>query len=320
MSSKKIVVTGAAGFIGSHLVDHFLSVGFEVWGIDNLFSGNRRNLVLALAHPHFKFFEGDIRDEKLLSTIMSGAHAVYHQAAIVSVPLCTEQPDLAVSVNIDGFSKVLMSAARHNVERFIYASSCAIYGDQGEQPIAEEAPLCPMSLYAVTKEANEKIAYCVSKAYPIITHGMRYFNVYGERQDPMGPYAGVIAKFMDLIKEKKTPTIFGTGNQTRDFVYVKDLTHVLSSLLSLSSSQSLDFKALNVASGASRSVLELWDILVKASLVPANSGWTTASFKEQRANDIVHSKASLDKLQKMFKLLNQQYSPLTLEQGVSYLL
>lgn len=194
LSQGKVVVTGAAGFIGSNLVDDLLLQGFEVWGIDNIFSGNRQNLQSAVKHPKFKFFEGDIRDENLLGHVIPGAKAVYHQAAIVSVPLCTESPDLAISVNIDGFSKVLVTSAKSKVERFIYASSCAVYGDQGETAIAEEAPLCPMSLYAVTKESNEKIAFCISKTFPIITHGLRYFNVYGKRQDPKGPYAGVIAK------------------------------------------------------------------------------------------------------------------------------
>ncbi len=318
---KKVVVTGAAGFIGSHLVDELLKQGYQVWGIDNIFSGHRENLKLAMQHSQFQFFEGDIRDEKLLYKVIPEATAVYHQAAIVSVPLCTESPETAVSVNIDGFTKVLMASAKSRVERFIYASSCAVYGDQGELPITEESPLCPMSLYAVTKEANEKIAFCVSKAFPILTQGLRYFNVYGERQDPNGPYAGVIAKFLKLIETKTSPTIFGTGNQTRDFIYVKDLTRVLTSLLSLNSSQAQDFKALNVASGVSRSVLEIWNILLKASNTNIeHSPWSTVHFAQRRSNDILHSKANLDKLHKMFKCINQQYSPLTLEQGVSYLL
>jgi len=320
LNPRKIVVTGAAGFIGSNLIDDLLDKGYQVWGVDNIFSVHKNNLIKAKKHPQFKFFEGDIRDEKLMQEIIPDSFAVMHLAAIVSVPLCTESPEIAVSVNIDGFSKVLITAAKNNVERFIYASSCAVYGDQGDQPIAEEAPLCPMSLYAVTKEANEKIAFCISKTFPIITHGLRYFNVYGERQDPKGPYAGVIAKFAELIKMQKAPTIFGSGNQTRDFVHVKNVTSVMMNLLSLNLKQAEEFKALNVASGNSRSVLEIWDTLLKASGIAKEVAWNKLQFVERRANDILHSKANLDKLHRMFNLLNQQYSPLTLEQGVSCLL
>lgn len=316
----KIVVTGAAGFIGSNLIDNLLNLGHQVFGIDNFCSGNSENLSQALKNPNFTFFEGDIRDKFLLDKMMNGAFAVYHQAAIVSVPLCTESPDLAVSVNIDGFTKVLMSAIQAKVQRFFFASSCAIYGDQGETAIAEEAPLCPMSLYAVTKEANEKIAFCLSKAFGITTHGMRYFNVYGKRQDPTGPYAGVIAKFIELVKTQTKPTIWGSGKQTRDFVHVSDLTKVLSSMLALTNEQAKEYKVLNIASGQSRTILDLWKIITHAIKVNDHDQWANPEFKERRANDIIHSKANLDKLQKMFQEINQQYSPMALEQGIYHLL
>lgn len=320
LSMKKIVVTGAAGFIGSHLVDELLRLGFEVWGLDNCFSGNMNNLNQVIKNSKFTFVDGDIRDEEKLKLLMKDAYAVYHQAAVVSVPLCTETPDVAVSVNIDGFSKVLTSAAKNKVSRFFYASSCAVYGDQGEMAISEESPLCPMSLYAVTKEANEKIAFCISKSLGIITHGMRYFNVYGERQDPKGPYAGVIAKFIELVKTKSQPTIWGTGVQTRDFVNVRDLTNVLTTMLNLTDEQAKDFKSLNVASGHSRSVLELWEIITQAAKVNLSDNWVKPEFKARRSNDILHSKANLEKLNKMFSQLNQQYNPLALEQGIYHLL
>lgn len=320
MQQQKIVVTGAAGFIGSHLVDQLLSKGYQVCGIDNFKSGNIANLIEAKKHPKFSFIEGDIRDDAALAKIMQGAYAVYHQAAIVSVPLCSGSPDLAVSVNIDGFSKVLMSAVKNKVERFFYASSCAVYGDQGESAIAEEAPLCPMSIYAVSKETNEKIAFCVSKEFGIITHGMRYFNVYGKRQDPAGPYAGVIAKFLHLVNAQTQPTIWGSGAQTRDFVHVSDLTNVLTTMLKLTPDLVKDYQALNVASGSSRSVLELWKIILQAKKINPKESWVNPKFLERRANDIVHSVANLEKLNKMFQKLNQKYNPMTLEQGILHLL
>jgi UDP-N-acetylglucosamine 4-epimerase len=278
---QKILVTGAAGFIGSHLVDLLLSKGYQVVGLDNFQSGQMKNLAEAQKNSHFSFVEGDIRDEHLLQKIMQNVYAVYHQAAIVSVPLCSESPDVAVSVNMDGFSKVLMAAVKNKVERFFYASSCAVYGDQGEIAIAEEAPLCPMSLYAVSKETNEKIAFCVAKDFGIITHGMRYFNVYGKRQDPKGPYAGVIAKFIDLANASQRPTIWGSGLQTRDFVHVSDLVYVLVSMLNLIPDQAKEYKALNIASGSSRSVLDLWNIVLNAKKLSSVTTWTSPDFKNQ---------------------------------------
>lgn len=316
----KIIVTGAAGFIGSNLVDDLLSLGYQVCGIDNLFSGKVENLSEALKNKNFTFFKGDIRDKELLDKVCKGAFAVYHQAAIVSVPLCTDSPDIAVSVNIDGFAKVLMSAVEAKVQRFFYASSCAIYGDQGEIAIAEEAPLCPMSLYAVTKETNEKIAFCMSKSFGITTHGMRYFNVYGKRQDPAGPYAGVIAKFIEFAKNQVKPTIWGSGKQTRDFIHISDLSKVLLSMLNLTNEQAREYKALNVASGQSRSILDLWKIITTSCKVTLQDQWINPDFKERRADDIIHSKANLDKLQKMFEQINLQYNPKALEQGISHLL
>lgn len=324
-SNQKILVTGCAGFIGSHLVEELLNKGYVVYGLDDLSSGSEKNLATVSNNSSFHFIKGKIQDKKLLKEITKEAYAVYHLAALVSVPLCTLEPDRAVENNIDGFSKVITASVEAKVKKFFYASSCAVYGDQGEHAIQEDTPLCPISMYALTKETNEKIAHLISKEFAMETYGLRFFNVYGPRQDPKGPYAGVIAKFLDLVLSKSKPTIWGSGDQTRDFVYVKDLTLTCLKLLELKNSEQNKFSVLNVATGHSRSVLELWHILLK--LVAKNKSdtmneqdWMNPSFQPRRTNDILHSKASIEKLNSLFNLSNQNYSPLSLEEGISNLL
>lgn len=323
-AKKKIVVTGCAGFIGSHLVEELIKNGHEVIGLDDLSAGSMANLSFIKDGKNFKFFEGKIQNIDLVSKIVENAYAVFHLAALVSVPLCTLNPDQAVENNIDGFTKVLNASAKAKVKKFFYASSCAVYGDQGEQAICEEAPLCPISMYALTKESNEKIAHFISKEFSINTYGLRFFNVYGPRQDPKGPYAGVIAKFIDLALSHSRPTIWGSGDQTRDFIYVKDLVSACLQLLTLSDEDSKKYSILNIASGKSRSVIELWDILLK--ITDAKTGnnkennWMKPNFQSRRMNDILHSKSSIEKLNSLFNLSNQNYQPLSLEEGISNLL
>ncbi len=217
----KILITGGAGFIGSHLARRFVEQQHEVHIIDNFSSGRRENLA-ALAGK-IELVEGDIRDSTLLSTLSRGVDLIYHQAAVVSVPYSVEHPQETHDVNIQGTLNVLLAARHNEVKRVVFACSSAVYGDDPASPKHEAMapqPLCP---YGVEKITGEYYLNVFHKLYGVETVSLRYFNVFGPRQDPRSPYSGVISIFVDHALKGLTPKIYGDGEQSRDFVYVENI-------------------------------------------------------------------------------------------------
>lgn len=216
----KALVTGGAGFIGSHIVDRLLADGHEVIVLDDFSTGHRSNL------PNDKaltIVEGDISDAKIVNQCMEGIDWVFHKAAVASVPKTINDPVGSSAVNYQGTLYLLEAARKNNVKRFVFASSAALYGDEPTLPKVET--MCPVTLspYAVDKLASEFACGMYTKLYGLETVSLRYFNVYGPKQDPSSSYSGVISIFTDKLKKKEVPTIFGDGEQIRDFVYVGDV-------------------------------------------------------------------------------------------------
>ena len=223
------LVTGGAGFIGSNLCEAILSMGHRVRVLDNLSTGYAKNIAGFRDHPKFEFVEGDIRDAALCNRVCEGVDYVLHQAAAVSVPESIEQPVDYTLTNIVGTVNMMEAAAKNGVKKFTYASSAAVYGDDETMPKQEEIVGNRLSTYAVTKFVAEEYAYQYTMHYGLDCYGMRYFNVYGRRQDPNGAYAAVIPKFIECLLRDVPPTINGDGEQSRDFVYVEDVCRQISS-------------------------------------------------------------------------------------------
>lgn len=248
LKGKKILVTGGAGFIGSNLVEHLLNAGAFVSVFDNFETGKRTNIEEFLTHPHFSFIEGDIRDEKACLNASKGIDLISHQAALGSVPRSIEFPHNTHAVNATGFLNMLHAAKVNGVKRFVYASSSSVYGDSVVSPkvVGTEGNL--LSPYAVTKQLNEQYAKVYARLHGMETIGLRYFNVFGPKQDPHGVYAAAIPKFIDKMVSGDQIIINGDGEQTRDFTFVQNAVNA--NILGLSTSNSDAFgKVYNVACG-----------------------------------------------------------------------
>jgi UDP-N-acetylglucosamine/UDP-N-acetylgalactosamine 4-epimerase len=219
----KILITGGAGFIGSNLVDHFLSKGHQVVCLDNLSTGFKHNIIEHIGNPHFTFINGDIRDIEICKQAMFGCNYVSHQAALGSVPRSIIDPIMTNSVNVTGFLNMLEAARDSGVKRFIYAASSSTYGDSKKLPKIEEEIGRPLSPYAVTKYVNELYADVFAKTYGMQCIGLRYFNVFGRRQDPYGAYAAVIPLWVKQLLNHERPTINGDGSYSRDFTYIENV-------------------------------------------------------------------------------------------------
>lgn len=218
----KAIVTGGAGFIGSHIVDRLLNDSHKVVVIDNFSTGHRRNLP---DHKNLTIIEGDICDSNLISKQMVGTDWVFHKAAVASVPQTVNDPVGSSLVNYSATLQILESARQNNVKRVVFASSAALYGDEPTLPKAETMLPVALSPYAVDKLASEYACGMYYKLYGLNTVSLRYFNVFGPRQDPLSPYSGVISIFMDRVSNGQHPVIYGDGEQTRDFVYVSDVVN-----------------------------------------------------------------------------------------------
>jgi UDP-glucose 4-epimerase len=247
---QKVLVTGGAGFIGSHTVEALLTSGVAVRVLDDLSCGRRENL--PSAHPRLEFIEGDIRDVDAVKAAMQDVSHCLHLAAQVSVTRSLEYPRASAERNVLGFVTVLESARAAGVERFVYASSAAVYGDPETLPLTEAAGLKPLSPYGLEKLINERYADLYERVHGLPSMGLRYFNVFGPRQDPTSPYAGVIALFIERVRSGRALRVFGNGLQTRDFIFVRDVARA--------NIAALDAQATgvcNVATGCSMSLLEL---------------------------------------------------------------
>lgn len=305
---RQILVTGGAGFIGSHTVDVLLSQGANVIVFDNLLSGKLSNL--DLSHPHLKFIQGDILDYPALQAAMAGCDAVLHLAALPSVPKSIENPVESLRVNIQGFLHVLQAIREMKRSvRLVYASSAAVYGAAetlpccDDQPPAAEALLSP---YALEKANDEYYAALFARLFGVTSLGLRYFNVYGVRQDPSSPYSGVISKFIEWYQHDHAITIFGDGKQSRDFIYVGDVARA--NVLAL---QGDYCGVLNVATGVPETLQSLVRYIEAVSGKPAQVDFVAA-----RAGDILDSYAKVDNAEK--KLGFRYQTPLA--QGIRSLL
>lgn len=257
---KKALVTGGAGFIGSHLVDALLSTGARVTVLDNLSTGHRANLADVL--PKINFIEGDIRQRTAVEEAADGCDVIFHQAAVVSVPQTVEDPIGSAGVNQSGTLTVLDVARIKKATRVILASSCAVYGDDPVQPKHEDLLPQPRSPYALQKLTGEMYAQLYFELYGLETISLRYFNVYGPRQDPSSPYSGVISIFMDHAAQKIVPIIYGDGHQSRDFIFVKD---VVQANLLAAMTRDAKGQTINIGTGHKVTINKLWEIISKLS-------------------------------------------------------
>jgi nucleoside-diphosphate-sugar epimerase len=282
--SKKALVTGGAGFIGSHLVDELVAADCDVTVLDNLSTGHLSNL--KHIENRITFYEGDIRDQEILIKASIDCDIIFHQAAVVSVPQTVNHPVDSAMVNDMGTLYVLEAARKNNVKRVVLASSCAIYGDDPDLPKQENMNPKPQSPYAVQKLTGEFYARLYFELYGLETVCLRYFNVYGPRQDPSSPYSGVISIFMTKASDGNSPVIYGDGNQYRDFIFVKDV--VKANLLAANGSEAKG-KIFNIGTGRHVHVNELWEMICQ--LADQN---IKPKYEQDRPGDIRESVANID--------------------------
>lgn len=249
-----VLVTGGAGFIGSHLVEQLLAAGHSVRVLDNLSTGKRENL----PPGGVEFLHDDIRDRAAVDAGMAGVDAVVHLAAVASVPASVDDPVGTHATNFDGTLHLLEAARRAGARRFLYASSAAVYGDNPNLPLTEDAALRPLTPYAADKLAGEYYLDFYHRQHGLDTTAFRFFNIYGPRQDPRSPYSGVISIFVERLAQRQPVTIYGDGRQTRDFVFVGDLARLLVRALAESATAG---QVLNVGRGQQASLLDLLDAL-----------------------------------------------------------
>jgi nucleoside-diphosphate-sugar epimerase len=281
----KYLITGGAGFIGSNIVKELLKRGEEVRVLDNLSTGRRENIEEVL--KEIEFIEGDIRSREVAKRAVRSVDYVLHQAALPSVPRSVNDPAASNEVNVSGTLNILIAARDADVKKVVYASSSSVYGDTPELPKREDMKLNPLSPYAVSKLGGEYYVRVFSNIYQLPTICLRYFNVFGPCQNPDSQYAAVIPKFIRMMLRDKNPTIFGDGNQTRDFTYVDNV--VLANILAAKNIDSSG-EVFNIAGGARHSLLYLAKYLkekCQKNLPP--------KFLEQRSGDVKHSLADISK-------------------------
>ncbi len=260
----KVLVTGGAGFIGSHTVDLLLENNIAVRVLDNFSSGRRSNL--QESNPLLEIVEGDIVDLETVRDSLSGVSHCLHLAAQVSVAASLQNPVHSATQNIIGFVTVLNECQQQGIERLVYASSAAVYGDPEQMPLPEDSPRTPLSPYGLEKMVNEEYADLYLRVHGLSTLGQRFFNVYGPRQDPDSPYAGVITRFVDAISQNQEITVFGDGMQTRDFIYVKDTVDMTLHFLDNRETNGL----FNVGTGKARTWIDLVSAVFNAMDKPVN--------------------------------------------------
>lgn len=279
-----VLVTGGGGFIGSNLVDDLLARGARVRVLDNFATGRRENL--AHCAERIELLEGDIRDGETCEESCRDQRFVFHQAALGSVPRSMEDPATTLDVNTQGTANMLAAARNSGVERFVFASSSSVYGDSAELPKKEGGEGSPLSPYATSKSLCEELADTFSRCYGLSWVGLRYFNIYGPRQDPAGPYAAVIPRFFASLLDDRSPLIYGDGEQSRDFTYVADAARA--NLLAAGASEEACNRAYNVAAGDRTSVNELAELIREAV-----GSSKTPIHEPPRAGDVKHSLADL---------------------------
>ncbi len=282
------LITGVAGFIGSNLCEALLELGYNVKGLDDFSTGKKDNLKDFIDHPHFTFVEGDIRDFKTCKEVSKDVDYILHQAAWGSVPRSIEKPLLYEEINIRGTVNIFEAARVNNVKRIIYASSSSVYGDEETLPKKEGIEGNLLSPYALTKTVNEKYAEQYLMHYGVETIGLRYFNVFGKRQDADGPYAAVIPKFINQLVNDISPTIYGDGYQSRDFTYVENA--IEANLKACIADKNALGQAFNIGFGDQKTLLEVYNEI--SSILNKN---IDPSYAQARQGDIKHSHADISK-------------------------
>lgn len=307
----KITITGGAGFIGSNLCEYFVKKGIEVVCLDNLSTGFLHNIQPLMEYANFNFIEGDIREFDLCKDVVKGSDVVLHEAALGSVPRSIKDPMNTNANNVDGFLNMLVASRDAGVKRFVYAASSSTYGDSKELPKREHIIGRPLSPYAITKYVNELYANVFSNLYGIETIGLRYFNVFGRRQDPNGAYAAVIPLWVKALIRHESPYINGDGSYSRDFTYIDNVVLANELAATISSEQLQTRVALfnsqlpenaprdfvfNVAYGGNTTLNELFHCLRNnLSRFDKSIQKIEPIYRENRAGDIPHSQASIEK-------------------------
>ena len=298
--SSKFLVTGSAGFIGSNLVEAILKLGYKVRGLDNFSTGKKENVEEFLDNPNYEFIEGDIRNIDTCMKACDGIDYVLNQAAWGSVPRSIEMPLFYEEVNIKGTLNMMEAARQTGVKKFVYASSSSVYGDEPNLPKKEGREGNVLSPYALTKKVDEEYGKLYTKMYGLDTYGMRYFNVFGRRQDPNGTYAAVIPKFIKQLLNDEQPTINGDGKQSRDFTYIENV--IEANLKACNASHEAAGQVYNIAYGGREFLIDIYKHLSHAlgkDIDPI--------FGPDRKGDIKHSNADVSKA-KEFLGYNPEWS------------
>jgi UDP-N-acetylglucosamine/UDP-N-acetylgalactosamine 4-epimerase len=302
LKNRRLLITGGAGFIGSALCEAFLAQDNEVVCLDNFLTGFRKNIEPFLVNPRFKFVEGDICDPETCKKACDGTDYIFHQAALGSVPRSIENPVRTNEINVNGTLNMLIAARDAKVKKFVYASSSSVYGSSVKLPKLEDEIGEPLSPYAVTKVVNELYARIFQEIYGLETAGLRYFNVFGRRQDPYGAYAAVIPKWVSQMMRHERPVINGDGSYSRDFTYIDNVVHA-NECAAVSGQQS-DLPTANcqlptvynIAFGSNTTLHELFSILREnLSRFDPEIATIEPIYGPERPGDIPHSHASIEK-------------------------
>ncbi|SFH07577.1 UDP-N-acetylglucosamine 4-epimerase [Desulfotomaculum arcticum] len=289
----QFLITGAAGFIGSNLVEAIIKLGYKVRGLDNYSTGKKENVEEFLGNANYDFIEGDIRDFDTCMKACEDVDYVLHQAAWGSVPRSIEMPLLYEEINIKGTLNMMEAARQNDVKKFVYASSSSVYGDEPDLPKKEGIEGNLLSPYALTKRVDEEYGRQYTKLYGLDTYGLRYFNVFGRRQDPNGAYAAVIPKFIKQLLNNERPTINGDGKQSRDFTYIENA--IEANLKACNAPRKAAGQAYNIAYGGREYLIDIYNELCKAlekNIEPI--------LGPERKGDIRHSNADISKAKEMF--------------------
>ena len=295
IKNKKVLVTGGAGFIGSNICDALVMQNNDVICLDNFITSKRENINHLFDFDNFSLIEGDIRNLNDCKKAVEGVEIILHQAALGSIPRSIKDPLTTNAINVDGFINIMLAAKEEGVKRIVYASSSSVYGDSTNLPKVEDNIGAPLSPYAITKRVNELYAKVFSEIYGLELIGLRYFNVYGKRQDPFSAYAAVVPKFISALLNHEAPVINGDGNYSRDFTFVEDVVRI-NQLAALTEKPEAINQIYNVAAGGRNTINNLFQVL-KKYLVNFDIKIETVNpiYGPIRYGDIPHSHASIEK-------------------------
>ena len=308
MLDEIALITGGAGFIGSHIVDRLISNGVKVRVLDNFSSGKKENLSNVINNENLEIIEGDIEDFITVKKAMKGITCIFHHAALVSVEKSVETPMLSFTNNVQGTFNVYEAARQVGVKRIVLASTAAVYGENQCLPLIENSHYQPLSLYAIDKVYAEQLAFTYNYQFAVETIVLRYFNVYGPRQDPKSAYSGVISIFSDKVLNNEEVVIYGDGAQTRDFIYIDDI--VDANILAMET-DSLNLATFNIGTGYGTSINELLEVI--GNVVNRK---IKIRFATKRKGDIYQSYASIEKGSKLL----EWKAKVKLQQGISSLI